>query len=132
MKVRRYFAANMRNALEQVRQEQGPDVIILSNRKVDGGVELLTAIGEPDAELLENSPHVGTASVRRRCCRTPSVSRRSPHRPPQSRCGPVKKPWSRCNANLALLNRCWNSNCRALPGMSSATVAPVKPACYGC
>ena len=53
MKVRRYFAANMRNALEQVRQEQGPDVIILSNRKVDGGVELLTAIGEPDAELLE-------------------------------------------------------------------------------
>ena len=53
MKVKRYFAANMRSALEQVRQEQGPDVVILSNRKVDGGIELLTAIGEPDAELLE-------------------------------------------------------------------------------
>lgn len=53
MKVKRYFAANMRSALEQVRQEQGPDVMILSNRKVDGGIELLTAIGEPDAELLE-------------------------------------------------------------------------------
>ena len=53
MKVRRYFAANMRSALEQVRQAQGPDVVILSNRKVEGGVELLTAVGQPDAELLE-------------------------------------------------------------------------------
>lgn len=53
MKVRRYFAANMRSALELVRQEQGPDVLILSNRKVDGGVELLTAVGEADAELIE-------------------------------------------------------------------------------
>ena len=53
MKVRRYFAANMRSALEMVRQEQGPDVLILSNRKVDGGVELLTASGEADAELIQ-------------------------------------------------------------------------------
>jgi len=53
MKVRRYFAANMRTALELVRQAQGPDVLILSNRKVDGGVELLTAVGEADAELIE-------------------------------------------------------------------------------
>jgi flagellar biosynthesis protein FlhF len=53
MKVRRYIAANMRSALEMVRQEQGPDVLILSNRKVDGGVELLTASGEADAELIE-------------------------------------------------------------------------------
>lgn len=53
MKVRRYFAANMRSALEMVRQEQGPDVLILSNRKVDGGVELLTASGEADPELIE-------------------------------------------------------------------------------
>ena len=53
MKVRRYFAANMRSALEMVRQEQGPDVLILSNRKVDGGVELLTASGDADAELIE-------------------------------------------------------------------------------
>ena len=53
MKVRRYFATTMRSALEQVRQAQGPDVLILSNRKVDGGVELLTAVGEADAELIE-------------------------------------------------------------------------------
>jgi len=60
MKVKRYFAANMRSALEQVRQEQGPDVVILSNRKVDGGIEILTAIGEPDAELIERFTPRGT------------------------------------------------------------------------
>lgn len=62
--MKRYFAANMRSALEQVRQEQGPDVVILSNRKVEGGVELLTAIGEPDAELLEKfTPRVARDRV---------------------------------------------------------------------
>ena len=64
MKVRRYFAANMRSALEQVRQAQGPDVVILSNRKVEGGVELLTAIGQPDSELLEKfTPRPARARV---------------------------------------------------------------------
>ena len=43
MKVRRYFAANMRSALEMVRQEQGPDVLILSNRKVELRIEPLEA-----------------------------------------------------------------------------------------
>lgn len=43
MKVKRYFAANMRSALDMIKHDQGPDVLILSNRKVDGGVELITA-----------------------------------------------------------------------------------------
>ena len=43
MKVKRYFASNMRSALDMIKQDQGPDVLILSNRKVDGGVELITA-----------------------------------------------------------------------------------------
>ena len=43
MKVKRYFAANMRSALDMIKQDQGADVLILSNRKVDGGVELITA-----------------------------------------------------------------------------------------
>ncbi len=52
MKVKRYFATSMRNALEMIRQEQGPDATILSNRKVDGGFELLTAEGDVDEEVL--------------------------------------------------------------------------------
>ncbi|MFQ5659267.1 MAG: flagellar biosynthesis protein FlhF [Gammaproteobacteria bacterium] len=43
MKIRKYFAADMRQALNLARQEQGPDVVILGNRKVLGGVELIAA-----------------------------------------------------------------------------------------
>ncbi len=58
MKVKRYFAPNMRSALEMIKTEQGPDVLILSNRKVDGGVELVTAdelTDQEEAQLLERS-----------------------------------------------------------------------------
>jgi len=63
MKVRRYFAANMRSALEMVRQEQGPDVLILSNRKVEDGVELVTADGEIDDELVQKFTDQAKARV---------------------------------------------------------------------
>ncbi|MGH8595588.1 MAG: flagellar biosynthesis protein FlhF [Gammaproteobacteria bacterium] len=53
MNVRRYFAANMRAALDQVRHAQGSDVLILSDRKVDGGIELITATGEIEQSVLE-------------------------------------------------------------------------------
>ena len=43
MKVRRYIAPDMRTALSRVRDAQGPDVVILSNRSIKGGVELITA-----------------------------------------------------------------------------------------
>ena len=43
MKIKKYFASDMRQALEMARDEQGPDVVILSNRKVLGGVELIAA-----------------------------------------------------------------------------------------
>lgn len=43
MKIKKYFASNMRQALEMAKEEHGPDVVILSNRKVLGGVELIAA-----------------------------------------------------------------------------------------
>ncbi len=43
MKVRRYFASDMRQALKMAKEQLGPDVVILSNRKVMGGVELLAS-----------------------------------------------------------------------------------------
>ncbi len=44
MKVQRFFAKNMAEALKQVREEFGPDAVILSNTKVDGGMELVAAL----------------------------------------------------------------------------------------
>lgn len=66
MKVRRYFAANMRSALEMVRQQQGPDVLILSNQKVENGVELVTADGDVDEAIVEKFAEQAKASARRR------------------------------------------------------------------
>ncbi|MGB5520516.1 MAG: flagellar biosynthesis protein FlhF [Gammaproteobacteria bacterium] len=47
--MKRYFAADARQALREVREEQGPDAVILSNRRVAGGVEIIAAIDYEDA-----------------------------------------------------------------------------------
>ena len=44
MKIKRYLARDMRQALRQVREEQGPDAVILSTRRVNGGVEVEAAV----------------------------------------------------------------------------------------
>ncbi len=44
MKVKRFFAPTMAAALKQVSEHMGPDAVILSNRRVDGGVEIVTAL----------------------------------------------------------------------------------------
>ena len=40
MKVKRFFAADMRQAMKLVRDELGADASIIANRRVAGGVEL--------------------------------------------------------------------------------------------
>ncbi len=52
MQVKRFVAADMRRALELVRQELGPDAIILSSSRTPEGVELLTTMGS-DNELMQ-------------------------------------------------------------------------------
>ncbi len=44
MQIKRTFAPTMRDALLLVKQEQGADAVILGNKKVSGGVEILSAI----------------------------------------------------------------------------------------
>lgn len=47
MNVKKFFAATSRQALQLVRQGMGPDALILSNRALDGGVEIL-AVAQGD------------------------------------------------------------------------------------
>jgi flagellar biosynthesis protein FlhF len=54
MKIKKYFASDMRQALEMARDEHGSDVVILSNRKVLGGVELIAA-EDYDEEIYNKS-----------------------------------------------------------------------------
>ena len=47
--MKRFFAEDMRRALLQVKETLGPDAVIMSNKKVNGGVEIVAAI-DGDAE----------------------------------------------------------------------------------
>ena len=44
MEVKRFFSASMQDVLRMVREELGPDAVILSNTKVDGGIEVVAAL----------------------------------------------------------------------------------------
>lgn len=43
MKIKRFFAADIRQAMRMVKEELGADAVIMSNRAVDGGVEIVAA-----------------------------------------------------------------------------------------
>ena len=62
MKIKRYFAADIRQAIRCVREEQGPDAVILSNRRVDGGVEIVAAV-DYDESLFEEQPSTPVTPV---------------------------------------------------------------------
>jgi flagellar biosynthesis protein FlhF len=52
MKIKRYFAPDIKQAIRMVREEQGPDAVILSNRNVDGGVEIVAARDFDEQEMM--------------------------------------------------------------------------------
>lgn len=63
MKIRRFIAPDMRQAIRMVRNEQGPDAVILSSRGVAEGIEIISAV-DFDQELIseiagEDSGEVG-------------------------------------------------------------------------
>ncbi len=43
MKIKRFFAADIRQAMRMVKEELGADAVIMSNRPVDGGIEIVAA-----------------------------------------------------------------------------------------
>ncbi|GAB4259068.1 MAG: flagellar biosynthesis protein FlhF [Methylomicrobium sp.] len=43
MKIKRFFASDIRQAMRMVKEELGADAVIMSNRSVDGGVEIVAA-----------------------------------------------------------------------------------------
>ncbi len=51
MKIKRYFAPDVRQAMRQIREELGSDAVILSNRSTADGVEVVAAM-DYDVELL--------------------------------------------------------------------------------
>ncbi|MDP1634759.1 MAG: hypothetical protein Q8L69_08760, partial [Gallionellaceae bacterium] len=63
MNIKRYFAPTAREVLRRVKEEMGADAIVLSNRSVDGGVEITAVLaseipGELSAVLPTAAPRI--------------------------------------------------------------------------
>jgi flagellar biosynthesis protein FlhF len=76
MKIKRYFAPDIRQAIRMVREEQGPDAVILSNRKVDGGVEIVAARDFDEQLLLERAKPAPTGADSEACTKAETDARR--------------------------------------------------------
>ncbi|MGH8145801.1 MAG: flagellar biosynthesis protein FlhF [Rhodanobacteraceae bacterium] len=53
MKIKRFVASGMRQAMQQVRDDQGPDAVILSTRRLDEGIEIIAAVDYDEALIRE-------------------------------------------------------------------------------
>lgn len=62
MNIRRVFAENGRQAARKLRDELGPDAVILSNRRVEGGVEIVAA-SEFDEEKIRELEQLGNTKM---------------------------------------------------------------------
>lgn len=54
MQIKRYMADDMRQALKQVREEQGPDAVILSSKQLANGLEVVAAV-DYDESLIDQT-----------------------------------------------------------------------------
>jgi flagellar biosynthesis protein FlhF len=57
MNVKKFTAPTSRDALRKVRESLGPDAVILSNRQIEGGVEILALANDDAASLAMPAPH---------------------------------------------------------------------------
>jgi len=65
MKIKRYFAPTMRQAMQLVKEAQGDDAVILSTRNTDQGIELVAAV-DPEAQEFKDQqvqPKLGSSYV---------------------------------------------------------------------
>ncbi|OPB25446.1 flagellar biosynthesis protein FlhF [Pseudomonas fluorescens] len=58
MQVKRFFAADMRQAMKLVRDELGADAAIIGNRRIAGGVELTAALDYTTQALAPRVPNM--------------------------------------------------------------------------
>ncbi|MCF6325183.1 MAG: flagellar biosynthesis protein FlhF [Gammaproteobacteria bacterium] len=82
MKIKRYFAPDVRQAMRMVRDAQGPDAVILSNKRVDGGIEIVAAIDYDESAFprtipVQQAPQARQNSTVDRASPEPSVAQSS-------------------------------------------------------
>jgi flagellar biosynthesis protein FlhF len=81
MKIKRIFAQDMRQAIRKVREELGPDAVILSSRNVDGGVEVISAMDYDERVIraaAEAAPQPSFADTLNQVARAPTPTAGKP------------------------------------------------------
>ena len=74
MKIKRYTANSMRAALALVRNEQGPDAVILSSRRGDEGIEVIAAIDYDEALFTDAKRQAAAAQAEAAKTAPPAVT----------------------------------------------------------
>jgi len=57
MKIKRFLASDMRQAMRDVRAEQGADAVILSTRRLEDGIEIIAAVDYDETLMREAARH---------------------------------------------------------------------------
>ncbi|MBT2115974.1 flagellar biosynthesis protein FlhF [Dyella sp. LX-66] len=100
MKIKRFVAADMRQAMREVREEQGPDAVILSTRRLDEGVEIIAAV-DYDESLVREAARSGeplpteVRIVRERAAEPPALPPKPRRAPAPAPVAPVAAPVQR-------------------------------------
>src|SRR5271165_3625230 len=92
VKIKRYMAASMRAALSQVREEQGPNAVILSSRRVDEGIEVIAAVDYDEALFVDATRLCTPAMAEARSPAAPAPVTSEPvvEKPPRASAPPAK------------------------------------------
>jgi flagellar biosynthesis protein FlhF len=117
MKIKRYFATSMREAMRQVREDQGPDAVILGSEARDEGIELIAAV-DYDAALLR---HAMMPVAKAAAAAEPAAAEAEVEAPPPQRAPSVQKQkviWAQ-DPHMARLQ----SEMRDLRGMLESTLS---------
>jgi len=73
MKIKRFFAKDISGAIRDVRNELGADAVILSNREVTGGIEIVAAVDYDEALFEGTGLDTGKDSVPATHTETPAA-----------------------------------------------------------
>jgi flagellar biosynthesis protein FlhF len=122
MNIRRYLAPDMRTAFKLVREELGPDVVILSTRRVKGQIELTVA---SDQVVVSNTPNSAVREVS-----FPSLTPRNerPAETPVARRDTVARPAARSAAISDTMPVTTAAPVQAVPAVAVAARAAAAPA----
>ncbi|OUR64664.1 flagellar biosynthesis protein FlhF [Methylophaga sp. 42_25_T18] len=91
MKIKRFQAADVRQAIREVREVLGPDAVILSNTRVDGGVEIVAATDYDENQFKRSAP---APAERDRVNETPKVEINPAKEPERAPISPQANIWS--------------------------------------